>query len=51
LLGEARTRLKEAGRPSDSVDWKRLLDGPLPGLVRAGDIEAARKVVRAATGV
>jgi siroheme synthase-like protein len=51
LLGEARARLKEAGRPSDSVDWKRLLDGPLPGLVRAGDIDAARAAVRAETGV
>jgi siroheme synthase-like protein len=51
LLGEARARLKEAGRPSDSVDWKRLLDGPLPGLVRAGDLDAARTIVRTATGV
>jgi siroheme synthase-like protein len=51
LLGEARTRLKQEGRPSDSVNWVRLLDGPLPGLVRAGDIEGARAALRAATEV
>jgi siroheme synthase (precorrin-2 oxidase/ferrochelatase) len=51
LLGEARARLKREGRPSDSVDWARLLDGPLPGLVRAGDIEGARAALRAATEV
>jgi siroheme synthase-like protein len=51
LLGEARARIKNEDRPSDSVDWVRLLDGPLPGLIRAGDMEAARAAVRAATGV
>jgi len=51
LLGEARARLKREGRPSDSVDWRRLLDGPLPELVRAGDIEHAKATVRAETGV
>ncbi len=51
LLGEARARLKQEGRPSDSVDWARLLDGPLPDLVRAGDIEGARAALRAATEV
>lgn len=51
LLGEARARLKQGGRPSDAVDWVRLLDGPLPDLVRAGDIEGARAAVRTATEV
>jgi siroheme synthase-like protein len=51
LLGEARARLKQEGRPSDSVDWRKLLDGPLPELVRAGDIEHAKATVRAETGV
>jgi siroheme synthase-like protein len=50
LLGEARVRLKEAGRPSDSVDWARLLNGALPELVRAGDLDSASAVVRAETG-
>lgn len=51
LLGEARERLKEAGRRSDSVDWAALLDGPLLGLVRTGDIDNARATVTAATEV
>jgi siroheme synthase-like protein len=51
LLGEARARLKETGRSSESVDWRQLLDGPLLDLVRAGDIDGARATVRAATEV
>jgi siroheme synthase-like protein len=49
LLGEARERLKQAGRPSDAVDWAGLLDGPLPDLVEAGDLDNARAIVVAAT--
>jgi siroheme synthase-like protein len=51
LLGEARARLKETGRSSESVDWRQLLDGPLLAMVRAGDIDAAKAAVRAATEV
>jgi siroheme synthase-like protein len=51
LLGEARANLKRAGLPSDSVDWARLLEGPLLGLVRAGEIDNARATVLAATGL
>jgi siroheme synthase-like protein len=50
LLGEARERLRETGRDSNAVDWAALLDGPLPGLVEAGDLDNARAIVRAATG-
>ena len=50
LLGDARTRLKRAGLRSDSVDWVRLLDGPLPELVRAGNIDDAKAAVAGATG-
>lgn len=49
LLGDARAQLKKAGLRSDSVDWVRLLDGPLPELVRAGQIDDARAIVQAAT--
>ncbi len=49
LLGEARANLKRAGLRSDAVDWMRLLDGPLPALVRAGDIDNARAAVTVAT--
>ena len=50
LLGEARERLRATGSPSDAVDWTALLDGPLPELVRSGDLAGARAVVTAATG-
>ena len=49
LIGEARARLLSAGRPSDSVDWVALLDGPLLELVRSGDWENV-KAVLAETG-
>ena len=49
LFGEARERLRLAGRRSDSVDWAALLDGPLLELVRAGDLDNARAIVAAAT--
>ena len=45
LLGEVRARLLRAGVPSDSVNWRQLLDGPLPELVRAGDLDDARAIV------
>jgi precorrin-2 dehydrogenase/sirohydrochlorin ferrochelatase len=48
LLGEARERLRRAGRPSDSVNWAALLDGPLIELVRTGDWDNARAIVEAA---
>jgi siroheme synthase-like protein len=51
LLGEARANLKRAGVRSDTVDWVRLLDGPLPALLRAGDIAGARAALTAATGL
>jgi siroheme synthase-like protein len=48
LIGEARESLRRSGRPSDSVDWAALLDGPLPDLVRAGDWDNAQAIVAAA---
>jgi siroheme synthase-like protein len=51
LLGEARANLKRAGLRSDSVDWARLLEGPLLELIRAGEIDNARATVLAATGL
>jgi len=51
LLEEARHRLIAAGRPTSEVDWGALLDGPLPALVRAGDIEAARTLLAEAAGL
>jgi siroheme synthase-like protein len=50
LLGEARQRMHEARRSTEKMDWAALLDGPLPGLVRDGQLEAARALIEAATG-
>ena len=49
LLEEARRRLMVAGRPTTSVDWSTLLDGPLPDLVRDGDMDGARALLSEAT--
>jgi hypothetical protein len=38
----------QTGSPSDAVDWAALLDGPLPGLVEAGDLDNAWAIVAAA---
>jgi siroheme synthase-like protein len=51
LLGQARQSLHDAGRSTEKVDWAGLLDGPLPGLVGAGDLDQARALIAAATGV
>jgi len=51
LLGEARARLIQAGLRSDSVNWRQLLDGPLPELVRAGHLDEARAIVDDVTNV
>ncbi len=49
LLGEGRERLRQSGLRSDSVDWAGLLDGPLPEVVRSGDVDRAREIVTRAT--
>jgi len=41
LLSEARARVKAAGRSTEDIDWAALLDGPLPDLVRQGQIDEA----------
>jgi siroheme synthase-like protein len=49
LLSEARGRVQAEGHPTTSVDWAALLDGELVDLVRAGDTEAARRLLARAT--
>jgi siroheme synthase-like protein len=51
LLGRARQRLHQAGRSTEEVAWRALLNGSLPTLVRAGHIEQARTLLERATGV
>lgn len=48
LLGGARARLQAQGRSTEEVDWRALLDGPLPELVRQGRLEEARAELDAA---
>jgi siroheme synthase-like protein len=48
LLDEARTFLRENGSSTESVDWPSLLDGPIVGLVATGQIQEARRLLRAA---
>lgn len=49
LLQEARRRIHAGGRSTESIDWHTMLDGPLPGLVRTGDVEGARDLLHRAT--
>jgi hypothetical protein len=49
LLGETRARLQADGKPIDDIDWRRLLDGPLPSLVASGEIDRALSVIQGAT--
>jgi siroheme synthase-like protein len=51
VLGEARARLRAEDVPVDRVDWAALLDGPLPALVAAGEVDNAVAIVKAATAV
>ncbi len=50
MLGDARDQLRRQGRPTDSVDWSALLEGPLPDLVDAGELEKAQAIVEGAVG-
>ncbi len=49
LLGEARQAVRAEGRSTESVDWERILDGPLPSLVAGGEIDEARALLRQET--
>jgi siroheme synthase-like protein len=50
ILGDARERLRRQGVPASSVDWSGLLEGPLPDLVAAGELDNAQAIVEEATG-
>jgi len=47
LLEEGRRRLHDQGRSSETLDWRTVLDGPLPDMVRQGRIDEARAVLDA----
>lgn len=46
LAGE-RDRLRAAGRPTEGLDWSGALASGVVGLVRAGDLDGARALLRA----
>ena len=50
LLGEARRRLQDEDRPTDSVDWLAILEGPVPVLVAEGRLADARAALGEAIG-
>jgi len=50
LLSAARAQVKASGRSSETIDWRSLLDGPLPGLVRAGRLGDAQSLLDGAIG-
>ncbi len=45
LLEDARRALKAKGRPTESVDWDRLLDEQVVPLVESGRIDEARELL------
>ncbi len=45
LLAAARAQVKATGRSTETIDWRRLLGGPFPGLVRDGHLDAARRLL------
>jgi siroheme synthase-like protein len=48
LLDDARQRIHSRGATTESVDWEALLDGPLPALVREGNLAEAGLLLDAA---
>ena len=48
LVGDARRSVQAQGRTTEAVDWAALFDGPLPDLVRRGELEAARSLLATA---
>jgi precorrin-2 dehydrogenase/sirohydrochlorin ferrochelatase len=50
LLGEARRRVKEEERPTGSVDWLAILEGPVPAMVAEGRLNDAARAIGDAIG-
>jgi precorrin-2 dehydrogenase / sirohydrochlorin ferrochelatase len=50
LLAEARRQLKEEGRPTSSVNWVAILEGPVPAWVAEGRLADARAAISAVIG-
>ena len=50
LLEEGRRRVHDQGRSTETIDWRAVLDGPLPELVRQGRMDEARAALDAFLG-
>ena len=48
LLEEGRSVVHDLGESTEAVDWALLLDGPIPGLVAAGQMDEARRLMKSA---
>jgi siroheme synthase-like protein len=47
VLAQAREELRAAGRSSEEPDWKSALDSGMLDLIRAGNVEEAKEILRA----
>jgi siroheme synthase-like protein len=47
VLSEAREELRAAGRSSEDADWQSALDSGMLELIRAGNVEEAKEILRA----
>ena len=47
VLSEAREELRAAGRSSEEPDWQSALDSGMLDLIRAGNVEEAKEILRA----
>ena len=50
IVADVRRELKEKGIASDAASWRRALSGDVRRLVREGDIEAAKRLLREEVG-
>jgi siroheme synthase-like protein len=48
LLDEARERIHARGASTETVDWEALLEGPMPAMVRQGNLDGARVLLETA---
>lgn len=50
VVADVRRELKEKGIASDAASWRRAINGDVRRLVREGDIEAAKRLLREEVG-
>ena len=50
VLEDARRKIQASGRPTESLNWRALLEGQMPRLVREGRLAEARRLLDQAIG-